>query len=100
MGAVLLAVDGALFDGVNIENAAYGECLCAERAAVAAAVSAGHRDFAALAVVAGDGSDISLCGSCRQVLSEFSPDMLLLTRAPEGVRIERLSELLPRPFQL
>ncbi len=96
----MLAADGDLFDGVNIENASYGEGLCAERAAVAAAVSAGNRDFAALAVVAGDGSDISPCGSCRQVLMEFSPDMVLATRTPEGVRLERLSELLPRPFHL
>ena len=99
VGAVLLAVDGDLFDGVNIENVAYGASLCAERAAVAGAVSAGTRDFTALAVVADDGSDISPCGSCRQVLMEFSPDMVLVTRGPEGVRVERLSELLPRAFR-
>jgi len=100
VGAVLLSVDGDLFDGVNIENAVYSDSLCAERAAVACAVSAGHRDFTAIAVVAGDGSDISPCGSCRQVLMEFSPEMVLLTRTPEGIRAERLSELLPRPFHL
>ncbi len=100
VGAVLLAADGSFFEGVNIENAAYGSSLCAERAAVAGAISAGDQDFIAIAVAAAGDGDISPCGACRQVLMEFSPDMRLVTGGPGGVRVEKVSELLPRPFHL
>ena len=71
VGAALLSADGRIFHGCNIENAAYPVTLCAERAAFAAAWSAGVRDVVALAVVADTAAPVSPCGMCRQVLAEF-----------------------------
>ena len=80
VGAALLCADGTVYQGANIENAAYGECVCAERNAVFKAVYDGHRDFTAIAIVGGrEGvvdSFCAPCGACRQVLSEFcGPDL-------------------------
>ena len=99
VGACLLASDGRAFAGCNIENASYPAGLCAERAAVAAAVSAGAREFAAIAV-AGEHGDAWPCGICRQVLSEFAPDLRVICgRADTGAfTVERLSALLPHAF--
>lgn len=98
VGAALLSRDGRVFTGVNLENASYPAGLCAERAALAAAVTAGARDFAALAVCA-DGQ-VTPCGLCRQALAEFG-DMDLLCAGPSGEpRRYRLSELLPAAFRL
>lgn len=101
VGAALLTADGKVFLGANVENSAYGESICAERAAVVSAVSAGERDFVALAVAAPKGEDTTPCGSCRQVLNEFSPEALVVTQGgSNGPRLEPLSALLPRPFKL
>lgn len=98
VGAALLSRDGRVFTGVNVENASYPAGLCAERAALAAAVSAGARDFTALAVCA-DGP-VTPCGFCRQALSEFG-DLDLLCAGPAGeARLYRLSQLLPDAFRL
>ena len=77
VGAALLCEDGSVFTGCNVENAAYGSTICAERTALVKAVSEGHRDdFVALAVV-GKGEDYCWpCGSCRQMLYEFCPDLI------------------------
>ena len=101
VGAALETVDGRVFTGCNVENAALGECICAERSAVCKAVSEGARQFARLAVYA-DSPDYCLpCGSCRQVLSEFSPDIELLCCRGSGAYVSyRLHELLPPPFTL
>lgn len=71
VGAALLASDGRIITGANIENAAYGPTICAERTAIVKAVSDGIRSFAALAVTTDVPSPISPCGVCRQVLREF-----------------------------
>ena len=98
VGAALRSRDGRIFTGVNLENASYPAGLCAERAALAAAVTAGVRDFSALAVCAG--GQVTPCGLCRQALSEFG-DMDLICAAPSGEpRFYRLSELLPAAFRL
>ncbi|MFP4378436.1 MAG: cytidine deaminase [Spirochaetales bacterium] len=74
VGAALLAADGTVFRGVNVENRSYGLGICAERSAITAAVSAGKQEFAAIAVFSPDAAyPISPCGACRQVLSEFLP---------------------------
>jgi cytidine deaminase len=98
VGAALLTASGEVFEGVNVENAAYPAGICAERAAVFAAVSAGHRQFAALAVVTQNAG--SPCGSCRQVLAEFGTDTAVVLADPSG-RIARqttVAELLPHAF--
>ena len=100
VGAALLAVTGEIVSGVNVENASYGMTICAERSAVFAAVSRGQREFTAIAVATPGGH--SPCGACRQVLAEFSPDLLVLlvdSDHPEELpRQLRLSELLPHSF--
>src|SRR6478609_7284214 len=75
VGAALLTESGKVFTGGNVENISYGLTICAERAAVFAAVQAGEREFKAIAIVADTGEPISPCGACRQVLAEFSPAM-------------------------
>jgi cytidine deaminase len=98
VGAALLTADGQVFEGVNVENAAYPDGICAERAAVLAAVTAGHRQFAALAVVTENAG--SPCGSCRQVLAEFGLDTPVILADPSGRIAERstVGALLPRAF--
>jgi cytidine deaminase len=72
VGAALLLSDGSVVTGVNVENRSYGLTNCAERSAVFAAVSAGHRSFKAIAIATPDADyPVSPCGACRQVLSEF-----------------------------
>jgi cytidine deaminase len=95
VGAALLAADGRVFVGCNVENISYGLTNCAERVAVGAAIAAGARKFFAVAVVADTGVPISPCGACRQVLAEFGvPQVMLASRtAREEFRLE---ELLPR----
>lgn len=101
VGAALLAQDGRIFTGCNIENAAYSPTICAERTAVAKAVSEGCRNFTAIAVT-GDGGDyLPPCGVCRQVLAEFcclETFTVILANSEEDYREMRLGELLPGAF--
>ena len=98
VGAALLAAGGKTYGGCNVENAAYPSTLCAERTALVKAVSEGERDFLAIAVVTRSGG--SPCGSCRQMLYEFSPDMRVVVATLEGEICYEvaLQELLPRGF--
>ena len=104
VGAALLCGDGTVYQGANIENAAYGECVCAERNAVFKAVYDGHRDFAAIAIVGGREGSIDSpcapCGACRQVLGEFcGPDLAVyLTDANGKIEHLTLGQLLPWSF--
>lgn len=98
VGAALLTNSGRIYDGVNVENAAFPTTMCAERVAVFKAVSEGERQFAAIAVVTSNGG--APCGSCRQVLAEFGQDTRVLI-ADEGGRLVRelsVGELLPGAF--
>ena len=98
VGAAVLDRDGHIHVGCNVENASYGLGVCAERNAVAAAVSAGCRDFTALAVVTRTSPPASPCGACRQVLIEFG-DFPVILANPAGERvITSVGELLPRAF--
>jgi cytidine deaminase len=98
VGAALLTASGRVYDGVNVENAAYPDTICAERAAVAKAVSEGERDFVAIAVASANGG--TPCGSCRQVLREFGLDthVLVANAAGEVVHRTTLRALLPESF--
>lgn len=99
VGAALLAKDGRVFLGVNVENVSYGLCNCAERVAVGRAVAEGAREFTAIAVVGPeDNVSCSPCGACRQVLHEFSPEMWLVTPDGEGWTADRVHDLLPGAF--
>jgi len=99
VGAALLTSSGRVYEGVNIENAAYPTSICAERTAVFKAVSEGELSFIAIAVATENAG--SPCGSCRQVLSEFGLDTLVyMVDAEGGIREEAtVAELLPYAFQ-
>ncbi len=97
VGAALLANDGRIFAGCNVENASYGLTVCAERHAVAAAVAAGALQFSAIAVVSRGG--VAPCGACRQVLREFGPNLRVLLCTETGTVSETsLAALLPAAF--
>lgn len=99
VGAVLESVDGTLFTGCNVENAAYGSSICAERTAVVKAVSEGHREFKRIAIVGNSEDYCWPCGSCRQVLNEFAPDMKVLVAKKDHSFVSfRLDELLAHGF--
>ncbi|MBC7789284.1 MAG: cytidine deaminase [Anaerolineae bacterium] len=99
VGAALVAEDGSLFSGCNVENSAYPSGLCAERAAVAAAVTAGVRAFRLIVVATEADEPTPPCGMCRQVLVEFAPDLRIVSCTRGGGRAEwKLSDLLPNPF--
>ncbi|RLT47373.1 MAG: cytidine deaminase [Chloroflexi bacterium] len=98
VGAALLAASGRIYDGVNVENAAYPAGVCAERTAVFKAVSEGEREFVAVAVATrGAGAP---CGVCRQVLAEFGYNMTVILADTDGsVRLmTTLAALLPEAF--
>ena len=98
VGAALLAASGRIYDGVNVENAAYGDTICAERTAAVKAVSEGEREFVAIAVASRNGG--MPCGSCRQVLAEFGLAMPVLIVDNDGAIVRRttLRDLLPGAF--
>jgi cytidine deaminase len=98
VGAALLTASGEIYQGVNVENAAYPTGTCAERVAVFKAVSEGEKDFVAVAVVSTNGG--TPCGSCRQVMAEFGLNTVVLIADAEGQQIQEtmVSELLPGAF--
>ena len=100
VGAALECRDGTVFTGCNIENAGYSPTICAERTAVAKAVSEGHTDFVRIAVAGGGDNFCVPCGVCRQVLREFCPDAfpIYLCGADGRVQAFTLSQLLPESF--
>ena len=104
VGAALLCADGTVYQGCNIENAAYGPTNCAERTAFFKAVYDGHRDFVSIAVCGGkDGVITGIfppCGVCRQVMREFcGDDFLIYLVDVQGYETRTLAQLLPDSFQ-
>ena len=99
VGAALECADGTVFTGCNIENAAFSPTICAERTAVAKAVSEWHTDFVRIAI-AGRSTDFCVpCGVCRQVLREFAPGIEVICLNGKGEeKVFTLSELLPYSF--
>lgn len=100
VGAALLCTDGTVFTGCNVENAAYGSTICAERTAVVKAVSEGHRDDWVTLAVVGNGSDYCWpCGACRQMLHEFCPELTVLAARSDREFVPlSLAELFPHGF--
>ncbi len=104
VGSAVLTGDGKIFTGCNIENSAFGPSICAERTAIAKAVSEGYRDFAAIAIAGGrrDGElqYCSPCGVCRQVMREFcKPSFkIYLAKSADDYKEFTLGDLLPESF--
>jgi cytidine deaminase len=99
VGAALLCADGTVYTGCNVENAAYGSSICAERTALVKAVSEGKREFVKLAVAGGGGEFCTPCGACRQMLYEFAPELTVLSVRGDGAFLScTLRELLPYGF--
>jgi len=99
VGAAVLAEDGRIFSGCNVENASYGLTICAERAAVFTAVANGVRAIRAVAVVTDLVDPARPCGACRQVLAEFGPAMQVVLLGSGGTQVATsLDRLLPDPF--
>jgi cytidine deaminase len=97
VGAALEADDGAIYAGCNVENASYGLTICAERAAVAAAVAAGARTFRRIVVVSDSDPPGPPCGACRQVLAEFG-EFEVTAIGPTRTMRWTVAELLPAAF--
>lgn len=98
VGAALLDSDGRVHTGTNVENASYGLTTCAERSAVSRAVAEGSRGFVAVAIVGPSGEPTMPCGSCRQILFEFAPDIEVIVEGSEAPDGRPLRDLLPDAF--
>lgn len=99
VGAAILTKDGRTFVGCNVENAAYGDTICAERSAFCNAIANGcvPGDFEAIAITS-SGKDFSPCGSCRQVMQEFGNDLKVIFEFDGQTQLMMLSELLPKGY--
>jgi cytidine deaminase len=104
VGAALLCKNGKVFLGCNVENHSYPAGCCAERTALYNAVSAGERDFEAMAVTGWqrdtDPKVCMPCGICRQALSEFSVNLKIITGVPGEINTFSLGDLLPNSFMM
>ena len=100
VGAALLSSNGTIHSGCNVENASYGLTICAERNAMAHAVTCGELKFSAIAIVTDTPRPTPPCGACRQALSEFSPELMVIMQTTKGEQlILSLDELLPYRFE-
>lgn len=99
VGAAVLASDGSVHVGCNVENASYGLTVCAERNAVGAMVAAGQHHIAAVAVFTATEAPSTPCGACRQVLAEFGPAATVALGSRGETRVTTLDALFPEPFR-
>jgi len=99
VGAALMTTDGRIYRGCNIENPSLMLSFCAERAALIKALTEGETAFKAMAIVSGEGGYCFPCGACRQMLSEFAPDIEVYLASDKGIKKFIVSELLPQPFR-
>lgn len=103
VGAALLTRKGRIITGANVESASYGLSCCAERVALFKALTAGHKDIIAMAIVASAEGGPMPCGACRQLMAEYAPAAKVFiadSRAPNRVKKFTVRELLPEPFVL
>jgi cytidine deaminase len=99
VGVALVALDGSVITGCNVESASSPAGICAERGALAAAVAAGHRAFTQLTIVTDAEEPTSPCGMCRQALMEFAPGLRVTSYTTSGAEARwSLADLLPHPF--
>jgi cytidine deaminase len=98
VGAALESDDGTIYTGCNVENASYGLTICAERAAICAAVTAGARKFRRAVVVSDIDPPAAPCGACRQVLAEFGRDLRIDGVGPGSMVSWTIDQLLPAAF--
>ncbi|MBI2931322.1 MAG: cytidine deaminase [Planctomycetes bacterium] len=98
VGAAVETRSGRIFAGCNVENASLGLTICAERAAVCAAVAAGEREFLRVVIVTSTGRLTPPCGACRQFMKEFSPKMAVIMMAGRRSKRTSLETLLPGSF--
>lgn len=102
VGCALLCKNGKIYTGCNVENASFGECICAERAAIVKAISQGDKEFSAIAIVGGidEICDFTYpCGSCRQVMSEFCESSLeIVLFNGKEIKLCTLGQLFPNSF--
>ena len=99
VGAAVIAEDGNIFTGCNVENASYGLTICAERNALSSLIASGNRRPVSIAIVAKDGELCPPCGACRQVLMEFNPNMEIVLESGGGkFETYKLSDILPLSF--
>jgi cytidine deaminase len=102
VGACVLAESGKTYIGCNFENASYGLTICAERNAVGTAIANGEKKIKAIAIYSPNMQNCTPCGACRQVLAEFqsAEGLDVITKSDDGLRIHKLTELLPEGFEL
>jgi cytidine deaminase len=101
VGAAIETASGAVYGGCNVENASFSVTMCAERVALGAAVRAGERSLHGVYIFSDSEGPVPPCGVCRQALSEFGPDVRIVSEGRSGRTQEwRLSELLPAQFSL
>ena len=98
VGAAILAADGRIFTGCNIENQSLTLSVCAEKVALYKAVSEGAAGLKAIAITSGSGQPCFPCGSCRQLLFEFAPGIKIILPSRASVKTYTVKELLPEPF--
>ncbi|MFW5867354.1 MAG: cytidine deaminase [Armatimonadota bacterium] len=98
VGAAVMCADGRVFEGCNIENAAYGLTICAERVALFSAIASGCRQIDAIAIAGPDERPLSPCGSCRQVMLELAPDAEVIMAGEDARRTRMVRDLLPDAF--
>lgn len=99
VGAALLAADGTIFTGCNVENSSFPAGICAERSALSAAIVAGHRVFSHVVIITDADRPTPPCGMCRQALVEFSSRLEIISVTTAGTEsVWSLADLLPSPF--
>jgi len=98
VGAAVMTREGEIVLGVNVESSSYGGTICAERTALVAALTAGHHEFRALAVVGDTYEPLAPCGICRQLLYDYAPEIWVICAGAEESRVVALADLLPMAF--
>ena len=98
VGAVVVADDGRVFSGCNVENAAYGSGICAEGNAISSAAAAGVRKIDTVVIACLDGGECYPCGNCRQLMREFSVDTVVVQDGQGSLRVHSFDEILPHSF--